>query len=472
MTMVEDGSKALLTPGEIEKVINGENDPVGNLILRDGDFTKIINRLRSNQSGYPALDNAGLRLVRDKIFNAPNAPVSFPFLWDMTRSDYVQWNGLASNAGGGPLGRNTGEVIGVFAILGWQKDTRWLTRLFGFSLSSLLSGQDKKKHQIYFKSSVDLFNLQRLESHLGKLESPAWPFCKNKKGNDYLPSSLPTDRNDFDKGCNSGDHQFDAKALEHGRVLYAQYCESCHELIIPDAWDRLMVSNMTKVNTKGRDDSTSIGTDKVMATNSVTFKGKSGNFKDTYQTVSVGPLVVTEDAPVVQVLTAAAAGTIGTPDADKWWPRRFAEYIYALGMTFLDNPVKESVKAGQYNPDTTSGPYNSLVSYRARSLNGIWATAPYLHNGSVPNLYELLLPPKHLDDVEGERCKKYRSSKGFMIGKREFDPENVGFVSQGYTDGFFFDTTIPGNTNTGHEYGACAMTNTQRMDLLEYLKSL
>src|SRR5205807_2120961 len=34
-----------------------------------------------------------------------------------------------------------------------------------------------------------------------------------------------------------------------------------------------------------------------------------------------------------------------------------------------------------------------LFGYTARPLNGVWATAPYLHNGSVPNLYALLLPP-------------------------------------------------------------------------------
>ena len=36
--------------------------------------------------------------------------------WDITHSDYVQWNGLANNAGAGPLGRNAGEVIGVFGL--------------------------------------------------------------------------------------------------------------------------------------------------------------------------------------------------------------------------------------------------------------------------------------------------------------------------------------------------------------------
>ena len=97
---------------------------------------------------------------------------------------------------------------------------------------------------------------------------------------------------------------------------------------------------------------------------------------------------------MVQILTAATHGVIATPDADKWWPRRMVEWIYTLVMSFADNPIKKSIKNGDYEPDTTAEPYASLRAYKGRSLNGIWATAPYLHNGSVPTLWELLKPPK------------------------------------------------------------------------------
>jgi hypothetical protein len=103
-----------------------------------------------------------------------------------------------------------------------------------------------------------------------------------------------------------------------------------------------------------------------------------------------------------------------------------------------------------------------------------------LHNGSVPTLYDLLLPKKRPGDpAEGE----YRPDT-FMVGSREFDPVHVGLKSSGY-DGFAFDTSIPGNSNAGHEYTAGpghspqpsgavlpALSVEQRMDLLEYLKSL
>ena len=104
------------------------------------------------------------------------------------------------------------------------------------------------------------------------------------------------------------------------------------------------------------------------------------------------------------------------------------------------------------------------LQYKARPLNGIWATAPYLHNGSVPTLYELLLPAA-------------QRSKMFTVGSREFDPVNVGLRS-GKEDGpFQFDTSLAGNANSGHEGAAYGtepgqLNEVQKRELLEYLKTL
>jgi len=449
----DDGAR-LLSDDEIEMVVDG----VGDLVLRDDDFAKIVERLTSLRT-EPAQRRDLLLRVRDRIFNSPNAPVSYPFLWDITRSDYVQWNGLAGNAVLGPLGRNAGEVMGVFAILDWQEDKRWLTRLTGISLSAFASGQDKKNKQIYFKSSVDLFNLQRLESHLGDLVSPRWPFCRDQKEKRYYlpvePAGMPVDR----RQCNGDDKRIDKEKWEKGRLIFVEKCQHCHAPIDRDAWDRLMVSNILSIR--------KAGTDKTMAENSVNYQGRSGNFAGTYQTVEVGKVVVQDEAPAAQILITGVSGVIGTPDPDKWWPRRMVDYVYALVAAIFDNPIEAGVKVGNYDPDTTEEPFRSLLSYRARSLNGIWATAPYLHNGSVPTLYDLLLPVKC---KEGVGDGKYRPAK-FRVGARTFDPEMVGFITEGY-DGFEFDTSIPGNANTGHEYGACGMTDEERWALIEYLKSL
>jgi hypothetical protein len=102
-----------------------------------------------------------------------------------------------------------------------------------------------------------------------------------------------------------------------------------------------------------------------------------------------------------------------------------------------------------------------LAAYEARSLNGIWATAPYLHNGSVSSLYELLLP-------SSERAQK------FSVGSQEFDPRFVGFKSGSGDGSFVFDTSRPGNLNTGHEgheYGT-DLSDPERGQIVEYMKTL
>jgi hypothetical protein len=105
---------------------------------------------------------------------------------------------------------------------------------------------------------------------------------------------------------------------------------------------------------------------------------------------------------------------------------------------------------------------NEGLAYKARPLDGIWATAPHLHNGSVSNLYQLLLP-------SAQRVKQ------FYVGSREFDSVNVGFKFDGASDASLFDTTLPGNSNAGHEgsaYGTDKLTDQQRWELVEYLKTL
>ena len=106
----------------------------------------------------------------------------------------------------------------------------------------------------------------------------------------------------------------------------------------------------------------------------------------------------------------------------------------------------------------------ALLAYKARPLNGIWAGAPYLHNGSVPNLYELLLPA-------AER------SETFYIGSWEYDTERVGYANRPEPGAFLVDTTLPGNSNAGHEYGTGAdglalLSEAEVWALLEYLKTL
>ena len=98
----------------------------------------------------------------------------------------------------------------------------------------------------------------------------------------------------------------------------------------------------------------------------------------------------------------------------------------------------------------------------------IWATAPFLHNGSAPNLYEFLSPV-------GER------SESFFPGSRLFDPTKVGYEPGRMEGGFELDTTKPGTSNKGHEFRngrrgddviGRALQREEREALIEYLKIL
>ncbi len=106
-----------------------------------------------------------------------------------------------------------------------------------------------------------------------------------------------------------------------------------------------------------------------------------------------------------------------------------------------------------------SNDFQAIEEYRARPLNGIWATAPYLHNGSVPDMAELLKPPP-------------ARPASFFVGSWELDPERLGFDWQsGSAAAFKFDTGLPGNSNAGHDHGS-GLGEPDRRALIEYLKTL
>ncbi len=105
--------------------------------------------------------------------------------------------------------------------------------------------------------------------------------------------------------------------------------------------------------------------------------------------------------------------------------------------------------------------------YKAAPRDGVWATPPFMHNGSVPNLYEMLLPAD-------QRTKK------FYVG-REFDPIKVGLDTTGKSGKFMHDVSLPGNSNAGHSFEdgplgngiiGPLLTEEQRWALVEYLKSI
>ncbi len=139
--------------------------------------------------------------------------------------------------------------------------------------------------------------------------------------------------------------------------------------------------------------------------------------------------------------------------------------ILAKALNKLQLTEAETVKIHGYREFPLPHPKEGV--YKAAPRDGVWATPPFLHNGSVPNLYEMLIPAK-------ERTKK------FYLG-REFDPVKVGLDTSGKSGTFLVDTTLVGNSNAGHSFENGArgngvigplLTEDQRWEIVEYLKSI
>jgi hypothetical protein len=436
----------IITQAELKELLSRamyELAQMGTLTQADVDSIQPLLREGSVLSGNQT-DNLFVRIsqhlplkallkMSEKIFNRPDAPVSYPALWE---HDYIQWNAPDPISGHGSLGRDACEVIGLFGDLDWAEES-------GISLSSPLSGQGIKDTHISFDSSIRVQNLRLIERQMKSLKSPRWP-------QDILPP--------IDQGRST-----------RGELLFTTYCENCHQRVDRSDPNRRIYERFSSVS--------DIGTDPKAANDAATYSGLAGILKNQDVPTGAGDIFIGERAQASTLLAKITLNVLATPAKGNVLSGG-SDWLLDLSVQYLGEKIKLPTRTGDHDPNQSGAPYSFLNSYKARSLNGIWATAPYLHNGSVPTLYDLLLPKKtDADPKNGE----YRPDE-FQVGSREFDPVNVGLKSSGYK-GFPFDTRRLGNSNAGHEYGARdrklpngaiekALTEDQRKDLLEYLKSL
>lgn len=403
------------------KVLDGDADDVARNNLRDR-LTAMTAELKAWQArshspvaygngrvdafGIILNEVSGTALGMPENYRTPDAPVSYPFLWDTPQHDFVQWNGIAKNGVLGSLGRNVGEVLGVFGDL------------------------TVKKSRFGYPSSVETRNLRDMEDRVKQLYSPKWP--------EVLPA-------------------IDSEKAAAGEAHYNKYCSGCH-VVMSDAErtdpNRQITAKMAKVS--------KLGTDPLMATNFVTRMAKTGPLKGAKTRVIVGRSRLAAEEPAGVVLKHVVKGviirrvvkrvtgpTVTATENIKVSEKKLQSAIASL--TPADSP--ETLETVEFNVDSP------LIAYKGRPLNGIWATAPFLHNGSVPNLYQLLLPSD-------------QRVKSFTVGSREFDPVNVGFETESYDGDFVFDTSKRGNSNAGHDYGTGKLTEAERWELVEYMKTL
>lgn len=349
--------------------------------------------------GFARLDavtrivNQTIRFTSDpKHSIPPSAPASFPALWDAPRHDYVQWTGFSPNAEAGALGRNVGEVLGVYGRI---------------QVKHYETADEAKKG---YASTAEAHAIVAMEESLRKLQSPRWP-------EDVLPP-------------------IDQALAGRGEVLYRAECISCHALLDRADPRRKVVAMITDVEV--------VGTDKTAANVVATARVPSGTLQGA--TSSSGEVYGAEMSALA-MLTNLVGGALST---------RPGAVIKAIALAKAHG-IEKTPKQGQHRRPTQDDPTADLLAYKARPLNGIWASAPYLHNGSVPSLHALLLPPAS------------RPAR-FSVGRWEYDPKHVGYVSDGQVP-FVVDTRVPGNGNGGHTYGT-TLSEEDRWALVEYLKTL
>ncbi|CAN7611389.1 di-heme-cytochrome C peroxidase [Bradyrhizobium sp. LjRoot220] len=304
-----------------------------------------------------------------------------------------------------PMVRNAGESLGVSAELNLLDPSKGL-----------------------FKSSVNIDKLNEMEQMIAGdppslekgfsgLKSPRWP-------SDILPP-------------------IDEKLAAQGGELYKVHCQECHRPPVStkaffdfnnkDWWTKneigLPVVKIENIEIEH------IGTDPAQAADMIN------------RTVAIPPHLGIDKSDFADALRLLVAKTVNV--------------IY--DQRKLDDKRRNAMNGNM--PNEIQG----KLEYKVRPLNGVWATPPYLHNGSVPNVYALLSP------VE-ERPKK------FYLGNREYDPVNLGYKHDKLTNGFEFDTSIRGNWNTGHEFAdkppktkgviGKKLAPDERKAIIEYLKTL
>jgi hypothetical protein len=297
---------------------------------------------------------------------------------------------------------------------GVQQDpiARDLTETMGVFMPMDL--HSKTPQEGLFDSNAALDNLQKIENALRRLAPPKWP----------------------EEALGKIDREKAAK----GKALFVSICAGCHNAW-PYTWTEPNKYGKRFVRV-GLVPQTDVGTD-------------PGQFEDLRPYAITGQLS-SQLPPPYQGKDTIPTGILYS---------LLQDLIVAKALGQLKLTEAEAADLHGYREFPLPPP--PLGVYKAAPRDGVWATPPFLHNGSVPNLYEMLIPAK-------ERTKK------FYVG-REFDPVRVGLDTSGKSGTFLMDTSLRGNSNAGHSFEDAPrgngvigpmFTEEQRWALVEYLKSI
>jgi hypothetical protein len=297
---------------------------------------------------------------------------------------------------------------------GWAQDP--LSRNYGETLGVYLPMdlRSKSPEEGLFDSAAAILNLQKIEDTMWRLAPPKWP------------------EDIFGK--------IDRVKAAQGKTLFAEHCASCHNSY-PYTWTapnkygmRFLEVGLVPKTYMGTDMQQSVVVNEFMHTGQLSAYLPS---PDKGQAIVLSPDF---KAPLVQELLGKAVAKLKLSAGELADLNGFREF-----------PL----------------PPGSQANWKAAPRDGVWATPPFLHNGSVPNLYEMLIPAS-------QRTKK------FYVG-RDFDPVKVGVDTSGSSGTFLLDTSLLGNSNAGHSFEngprgkgivGPLLTEQQRWALVEYLKSI
>lgn len=356
-----------------------------------------------------------------------DAPVRYPFLWNASIQDHTQWPGFAKN-GNDVLGlaRNLGEVYGVFGTFVPKKE--WWHPL-GVNYVS--------------NNSANFDGLGRLEDLIKKIGPPVYPW------------------------------PVDAQLAAKGKAIFerAGSCASCHGIeknFLSGTWK----TPLQDVKTDSREYDV---LNRVAATGVLEGKGipfivpKLDEVDTAFHVLEVSVIgAITQNAiPFALADVHSLADKAITDVAPHQLARlddarqnfRLPARLRSLETAYTDATTRLQTNAALAAP---ADPF----PYESRVMQGIWAAAPYLHNGSVPTLAALL---EHRD----------KRPSSFKIGPN-YDIKNLGLATD---QSKFGDQTLvtsgdrnSGNYNGGHEeegkgFGT-ELSDDEKKALLEYLKTL
>lgn len=392
-------------------------------------------------------------VIADNIKSA-DAPVRYPFLWNAAIQDFTQWPGFAKN-GNDILGlaRNLGEVYGVFGV--YQPKKVWPFPVIIDFLNN---------------NSANFQGLLKLEDMIKKIGAPkyAWPI--------------------------------DAQKAELGAKIYQRStkdggCAECHairpgEIRFPDV--KTWATPLMDVGTDSREWAILGRTAQTGVLNGFGIPGTKYVMKKVEKSFDILSVSVVGSIGQEALRAAAFLHELlhdGAPTASNGWswsalstrfknlkgyadlqlPKELSELNSAFRGSVQDSADKQAIETYKtFGASPSVKAAATEYKYESRVMEGIWAAAPYLHDGSVPTLADLLEP------VE-KRPTSFVIGPNYDIKKLGIAQDQTKFTEvlhTGCSDGSGGPTSRDsGNSNCGHAYGV-NLKPEEKEQLLEYLKGL